>query len=133
MKKSRITLYIIIALALGVAAGYIYNTNVIGQINTNISTAEATLKNIDAQITGIKDTTGSVYSGLKTERKTQLKAKQQYSTERDDKLVGFTVLSDIFLRLIKMIVAPLVFSTLVVGVAKDGDIKAVGRIGGKTL
>src|ERR1700743_3143573 len=44
-----------------------------------------------------------------------------------------TVLTDIFLRMIKMIIAPLVFSTLVVGVAKLGDIKAVGRIGGKTL
>jgi Na+/H+-dicarboxylate symporter len=45
----------------------------------------------------------------------------------------FSLLSDVFLRLIKMIVAPLVFFTLVVGVAKLGDIKAVGRIGGKTL
>lgn len=44
-----------------------------------------------------------------------------------------TVLTDIFLRLIKMIIAPLVFCTLVVGIAKLGDIKAVGRIGGKTL
>src|ERR1700753_555427 len=44
-----------------------------------------------------------------------------------------TVVTDIFLRLIKMIIAPLVFSTLVVGIAKLGDIKAVGRIGGKTL
>jgi Na+/H+-dicarboxylate symporter len=44
-----------------------------------------------------------------------------------------TVLTDIFLRLIKMIIAPLVFSTLVVGIAKLGDVKAVGRIGGKTL
>jgi len=43
------------------------------------------------------------------------------------------VLTDIFLRLIKMIIAPLVFSTLVVGIAKLGDIRAVGRIGGKTL
>ena len=43
------------------------------------------------------------------------------------------ILTDIFLRLIKMIIAPLVFSTLVVGIAKLGDIKAVGRIGGKTL
>ena len=43
------------------------------------------------------------------------------------------VLTDIFLRLIKMIIAPLVFSTLVVGIAKLGDIKAVGRIGGKAL
>lgn len=43
------------------------------------------------------------------------------------------ILSDIFLRLIKMIIAPLVLSTLVVGVAKVGDFKSVGRIGLKTL
>src|SRR5690606_30493247 len=53
--------------------------------------------------------------------------------ERNSKLEPFSLLADIFLRLIKMIVAPLVFSTLVVGVAKLGDMKAVGRIGGKTL
>jgi Na+/H+-dicarboxylate symporter len=46
---------------------------------------------------------------------------------------NLTILTDIFLRLIKMIIAPLVFATLVVGVAKLGDIKAVGRIGGKTM
>ena len=50
---------------------------------------------------------------------------------------GFTavtgVVTDIFLRLIKMIIAPLVFCTLVVGIAKLGDIKAIGRIGGKAL
>ena len=45
----------------------------------------------------------------------------------------FFVLTDIFLRLIKMIIAPLVFSTLVVGMAKMGDIKTVGRIGIKAL
>jgi Na+/H+-dicarboxylate symporter len=44
-----------------------------------------------------------------------------------------SIITDIFLRLIKMIIAPLVFSTLVTGIAKLGDIKAVGRIGGKTL
>lgn len=43
------------------------------------------------------------------------------------------ILSDIFLRLIKMIIAPLVFSTLVVGIAKVGDFKSVGRIGLKTI
>lgn len=37
------------------------------------------------------------------------------------------------MRLIKMIIAPLVFSVLVVGVAKVGDFKSVGRIGIKTL
>lgn len=43
------------------------------------------------------------------------------------------LLSDIFMRLIKMIIAPLVFSVLVVGIAKVGDFKSVGRIGIKTL
>jgi len=46
---------------------------------------------------------------------------------------NISIVTDIFLRLIKMIIAPLVFSTLVVGIAKLGDIKTVGRIGGKTL
>lgn len=38
-----------------------------------------------------------------------------------------------FLRLIKMIIAPLVFTTLVVGIAKMGDITVVGRVGSKAL
>jgi Na+/H+-dicarboxylate symporter len=46
---------------------------------------------------------------------------------------GLSILTEIFLRLIKMIIAPLIFSTLVTGIAKLGDIRAVGRIGGKTL
>ncbi|WP_217604236.1 dicarboxylate/amino acid:cation symporter [Chitinophaga sp. GbtcB8] len=46
---------------------------------------------------------------------------------------NLSILTDVFLRLVKMIIAPLVFSTLVTGVAKLGDIKAVGRIGGKTM
>jgi Na+/H+-dicarboxylate symporter len=46
---------------------------------------------------------------------------------------GMSILTDIFLRLIKMIIAPLVFSTLVTGIAKLGDMKSVGRIGAKTL
>ncbi len=45
----------------------------------------------------------------------------------------FSILSDVFLRLIKMIIAPLVFATVVSGIAGMGDAKAVGRIGGKAL
>jgi Na+/H+-dicarboxylate symporter len=41
--------------------------------------------------------------------------------------------TQIFLRLIKMIIAPLVFATLVVGIARMGDAKEVGRIGAKSL
>src|ERR1700751_4303283 len=44
-----------------------------------------------------------------------------------------SLMTDIFLRLIKMIIAPLVFSTLVVGVAHMGDPKIVGRIGAKAM
>jgi proton glutamate symport protein len=47
--------------------------------------------------------------------------------------VGLRVFSDIFLRLIKMIVAPLIFATLVVGIAGHGDLKSVGRMGIKAL
>jgi Na+/H+-dicarboxylate symporter len=43
------------------------------------------------------------------------------------------ILATIFIRLVQMLIAPLVFSTLVVGIAKLGDIKSVGRIGGKAL
>lgn len=46
---------------------------------------------------------------------------------------GISIVTTIFLRLIKMIIAPLVFSTLVVGIAKLGDIRSVGRIGGRTM
>jgi proton glutamate symport protein len=43
------------------------------------------------------------------------------------------VLSDIFLRLIKVIVAPLILGTLVTGIAGHGDVRKVGRIGWKSL
>jgi Na+/H+-dicarboxylate symporter len=44
-----------------------------------------------------------------------------------------TLVTEIFLRLIRMIIAPLVFSTLVLGVAKMDDVAAIGRVGVKTL
>jgi Na+/H+-dicarboxylate symporter len=43
------------------------------------------------------------------------------------------ILSTIFIRLVQMIIAPLVFTTLVVGIAKLGDLKTVGRVGGKAI
>jgi len=44
-----------------------------------------------------------------------------------------SIMSDVFLRLIKMLIGPLVFSTLVVGIAHMGDAKSVGRIFAKAL
>ncbi len=44
-----------------------------------------------------------------------------------------SLLTDIFLRLIKMIIAPLVFTTLVVGISRMGDASTIGRVGLKTF
>jgi Na+/H+-dicarboxylate symporter len=133
MNKNRLTLYIFIALILGVVVGYIYNAAVITTYNNKISAAETAIKVIDNKLVLVKDTASANYKDLKTQRVAQAKIRKVNDGIREDKVQYFTILSDIFLRLIKMIVAPLVFTTLVVGVAKVGDIKAVGRIGGKTL
>ena len=47
--------------------------------------------------------------------------------------ISIKVLSDVFLRLIKVIVAPLIFGTLVTGIASHGELRAVGRLGLKSL
>jgi proton glutamate symport protein len=47
--------------------------------------------------------------------------------------ISIKVLSDIFLRLIKVIVAPLIFGTLVTGIASHGELRTVGRLGLKSL
>lgn len=133
MHKSKLTLYIFIALILGAIVGYVYNVSVIATYNNKINAAETTIEVIDNHLVLLKDTTTAVYTNLKAQRIAQVKIHKVNDAMREDKVMYFNILSDIFLRLIKMIVAPLVFTTLVVGVAKVGDIKAVGRIGGKTL
>jgi Na+/H+-dicarboxylate symporter len=80
--RNRLTTYIIVGLVLGIAVGYVANTNM-------------------ADPAGFADT--------------------------------MSLVTTLFLHLIKMIIAPLVFSTLVVGIAKMGDAKEVGRIGVKAL
>lgn len=55
-----------------------------------------------------------------------VKTAEQFSTY-------IKLLATIFIRLVQMIIAPLVLTTLVVGIAKLGDIKSVGRIGGRAL
>src|SRR5271155_6007029 len=47
--------------------------------------------------------------------------------------VGLAILGTIFLRLIKSIIAPLLFGTLVSGIAGTGNVKTMGRIGGKAI
>ncbi|MFW2852612.1 dicarboxylate/amino acid:cation symporter [Sphingomonas sp. TX0543] len=56
------------------------------------------------------------------------------SQARLESLAGyFSIVTTVFLRLIKMIIAPLVFATLVSGIAQMGDTKALGRIGARSL
>jgi len=132
-KKNRLTLYILIALILGIGLGFVLNNSYVSAENQRIATAEVTIKSLQNQLTTLHDTTFPAYHSLKAEIESLSKSKSAAIIARDDKLEPFSLLADIFLRLIKMIVAPLVFTTLVVGVAKLGDIKSVGRIGGKTL
>jgi Na+/H+-dicarboxylate symporter len=84
MKKNRLTMYILIAMGLGVLVGYLVH------INSSPEFIKTFSKNVN-------------------------------------------LLGRIFIRLVQMIIAPLVFSTLVVGIAKLGDLKTVGRVGGKAL
>jgi len=83
-KNNRLTIWILIAMVLGIAAGY------------------------------------AMYHGM------ELQARKEVAE-------NLKILTDIFLRLVKMIIAPLVFSTLVVGIAKLGDMKTVGLVGGRAL
>ncbi len=132
-KNNRLTFFIFLALVLGVALGYYLNVRSFSTYNDNIASADFKVKNIDGQLLKLTDTNAVSYSILKAEKADAQKIRKDNESLREKKLEPLTLLSDIFLRLIKMIVAPLVFTTLVVGVAKVGDIKAVGRIGGKTM
>src|SRR5262245_11505648 len=58
---------------------------------------------------------------------------QQPSANWPGIAANFKLVTDIFLRLIKMIIAPLVLSTLVVGIAHMGDTGSLGRVGVRTL
>lgn len=130
-KKSKLTLYIIIALFAGIAMGFVLNKSYISKENQSIAALQIT---IDEVTESIATTTDSVTHAQLLEKKKALSKEQNnLLNERDEKVEPFSILADIFLRLIKMIVAPLVLTTLIVGVAKLGDISSVGRIGGKTL
>src|SRR5678809_352855 len=84
MKGNRLTIFILLAMVLGVLTGYIVH------------------------------------------EKSSPESIQKFST-------NIKLLTTMFLRLVQMIIAPLVFTTLVVGIAKLGDLKSVGRVGGKTM
>ncbi len=130
-KKSKLTLYIIIALVIGIALGFTLNKSYLSEENNKLVALDVSIEQIKTEIHQATDST--LRSQLHVKKKVLGKDRNAILSAREQKVEPFSLLADIFLRLIKMIVAPLVFSTLVVGVAKLGDIKAVGRIGGKTL
>ena len=130
-KKSNLTLYIIISLIAGVALGFTLNKSYLFEDNAALKQTDLSIRNVQAQLKQASDSL--VIVQLEKQRKELGKERGAILAERDKKVEPFSLMADIFLRLIKMIIAPLVFTTLVVGVAKLGDISAVGRIGSKTL
>lgn len=130
-KKSRLTLYIIIALVIGIAVGFSLNKSYLAEENTKLVSLDISIEQVQKDMHVAPDS--DAYKILVARKKSLSKERNATLSTRDDKVEPFAILADIFLRLIKMIVAPLVFTTLVVGVAKLGDIASVGRIGGKTL
>ena len=170
-KKSRLTLYIGIALVIGILTGFILNKQYVGTENSRIMNAEAqqkllhdkmkvyespkdtiafgalnklkeevtakkkaaerailnnntntsgvdellfytdSLKNINSRIALLLDTSNAGYKALQKEKEFVDAQKTESLKARDKKLDWFSLLADIFIRLIKMIVAPLVFAT----------------------
>jgi Na+/H+-dicarboxylate symporter len=130
-KKSKLTLYIIIALVIGIGLGFALNKSYVSEENKKLETLELHLQKVQKLLHNPSDSVP--ISTLEEDKKATITERSAILSARDKKVEPFSILADIFLRLIKMIVAPLVFTTLVVGVAKLGDINSVGRIGGKTL
>ncbi len=120
-KKNRLISIIIIAMIIGIVVGYGINKSI---TNNAPKIEQSYIKKISNGNAEVEKQLIVVCAKID---KTNLKqAKKKVAS-------NFSILSDIFLRLIKMIIAPLVLAVLVMGVAKVGDFKSVGRIGGKTL
>jgi Na+/H+-dicarboxylate symporter len=121
MKKPGLIFWIFLAVLMGMIVGYFANQ----------AQREHSLKVDKAYVTAI--CRGNSELEKATLHRLHLTLKRENSKIKNTLASRFSWLSDLFLRLIKMIIAPLVFSVLVVGVAKVGDFGSVGRIGLKTL
>jgi Na+/H+-dicarboxylate symporter len=129
-KKNRLASFIVLAMVVGIALGFTLNKIYIEVENAKLQ--EIGLK-LEATQHALHAADSNAIPRLTAEKESLTKARSEVTQVRDKKIEPFALLPDIFLRLIKMIVAPLVLCTLIVGVAKLGDITSVGRIGGKTL
>ncbi len=114
--KRSLIFWIVVAMVLGVITGFVINKS---------------LENdrFRAEITVAEDHP----SYKQTVKAVRAYEEASLSQAKRDASENFNVLSDIFLHLIKMIIAPLVLAVLVTGVANVGDFKSVGRIGLKTM
>lgn len=165
MKKNRLTLYILIAMAAGIIVGYLMHEAGTGHKITYSPVKDYTGKDtitlvlagkeVAQPIEVVKDSaayrqtrvdlgvwlvvanTNESYGTDEDLSLDKIKADPKHGTAAITSIKSFSdnikLLTTIFLRLVQMIIAPLVFCTLVVGIAKLGDLKTVGRVGGKAL
>jgi Na+/H+-dicarboxylate symporter len=165
-KGNRLTLFILIAMVLGILVGYLYNQYGTGR---NITyTPKKDFVGVDTVYVGFagekvakpiiivkdsteykrkKDSVGQSALMMLSNSSATIRAGEEgritefpttsYGSAVVDRIKSASdllrLLSTIFIRLVQMIIAPLVFTTLVVGIAKLGDLKTVGRVGGKAL
>lgn len=119
LKKNKLISFIIVSMLIGLFVGYIVNRSITANKYVFDKNKLNTISNPEIK----KQTEQAI---INYEEKCFKETKKNIAS-------NFSVLSDIFLHLIKMIIAPLVLAVLVIGVAKVGDFKSVGRIGLKTL
>ena len=118
-KKNKLISFILIAMILGLLIGFGINKYI---TNNKFVYNKSKLESISNPV-------------IKKEAEKSIKTYEEklFKAQKKEVASYFSILSDIFLHLIKMIIAPLVLAVLVIGVAKVGDFKSVGRIGLKTL
>ena len=118
-KKNKLISFILIAMILGLVVGFGINKYI---TNNKFVYDKSKLESISNPV-------------IKKEAEKSIKIYEEklFKAQKKEVASYFSILSDIFLHLIKMIIAPLVLAVLVIGVAKVGDFKSVGRIGLKTL
>ena len=118
-KKNKLISFILIAMILGLLVGFGINKYI---TNNKFVYNKSKLESISNPV-------------IKKEAEKSIKTYEEklFKAQKKEVASYFSILSDIFLHLIKMIIAPLVLAVLVIGVAKVGDFKSVGRIGLKTL
>lgn len=117
--KNKLIALIVLAMLLGLVLGSAINSSIRGAGVKLDRTEISSWKNKDAQ--------------ERCEAEFKKMESAFVTSAQKEAALKFSILSDIFLHLIKMIIAPLVLAVLVLGVAKLGDFSSVGRIGLKTL